>query len=96
MSNDYNAQEVLHMKANLGQIICGLVVLKNGGSFVTKQYTYFHPTTIAYIAVLYCMKNYTRNKEMVYVLYALSAILSTIYCLYSSFIFLMLHAIMIN
>lgn len=46
---DYNAQEMEHAKANMGQIISGLMTLKPGGSFITKQYTFFESVTISII-----------------------------------------------
>jgi hypothetical protein len=52
VSHDYNAQEVLHMHANFGQIIAGIAMLADGGNLVTKQYTFFHPSTISMIAIL--------------------------------------------
>ncbi len=52
VSEDYNKQEELHMLANFGQIISGLYLLQDGGNLITKQYTYFHPSTIAMIALL--------------------------------------------
>lgn len=51
-SSDYNNQETLHAKANLGQILTGLNVLKNGGVLITKQYTYFEPFTVSLIGCL--------------------------------------------
>lgn len=47
VSCDYNNQETLHQTANIGQILSGLLTLKPGGSFITKQYTFFEPTTVA-------------------------------------------------
>lgn len=41
VSEDYNKQEYFHQRANLGQIACGIAVLKSGGNFITKQYSYF-------------------------------------------------------
>jgi hypothetical protein len=49
VSSDYNNQELIHLQANIGQIISGLITLKIGGSFVTKQYTFFEPITISII-----------------------------------------------
>ena len=34
--NNYNSQEYYHVKPNIGQILTGLLVLKKGGSMVTK------------------------------------------------------------
>ena len=52
VSSDYNKQEELHAHANLGQIITGLLVLKKGGSLLTKQYTYFEPFTVSLMGAL--------------------------------------------
>lgn len=48
-SLDYNNQEITHAYANIGQILSGLVTLKPGGCFITKQYSYFEPITISVI-----------------------------------------------
>ena len=50
--SDYNNQEIDHIHANYGQIYTGLVVLKNGGNFVTKQYTFFEDLSINIIGIL--------------------------------------------
>jgi hypothetical protein len=54
-SSDYNNQELLQSYGNVGQILTGLLVLKKGGNFITKQFTFFEPITISimYIASLY-------------------------------------------
>jgi 23S rRNA U2552 (ribose-2'-O)-methylase RlmE/FtsJ len=52
VSKDYNKQEYLHMHANIGQILTGLLVLKKGGSMITKQYTCFENTTVSVIHAL--------------------------------------------
>lgn len=49
VSSDYANQELLHSIANIGQIISGLLTLKTGGHFVTKQYTIFEPISISII-----------------------------------------------
>ncbi len=46
VSNDYNNQELIQCPANIGQIISGLLTLKKGGCFITKQFTTFEPITI--------------------------------------------------
>lgn len=51
VSNDYNNQELIQAQANIGQILTGLLVLKKGGSFITKQYTTFEPTTVSVMYV---------------------------------------------
>jgi cap2 methyltransferase len=52
VSSDYNRQEEFHAHANLGQIIYGLVSLKQGGSMVTKQYTYYLPFTASLMGIM--------------------------------------------
>lgn len=52
VSSDYNNQEKLHMPANIGQILCGLLSLQVGGCMITKQYTYFNPTNISIVGGL--------------------------------------------
>ena len=47
VSSDYNNQEKIQHQANIGQILSGLLTLKKGGCFITKQYTTMEPTTIA-------------------------------------------------
>ena len=47
VSSDYNNQELIQLPANIGQIISGLLTLKKGGSFITKQYTTFEPATVS-------------------------------------------------
>lgn len=47
VSSDYNNQELIQLPANIGQILTGLLTLKKGGSFVTKQYTTFEPATVS-------------------------------------------------
>lgn len=47
VSSDYNNQELLQAPANIGQILSGLLVLKKGGSLITKQYTTFEPITLS-------------------------------------------------
>ena len=48
-AEDYNNQELIQAPANIGQILSGLLTLKKGGSFITKQYTIFEPITISVI-----------------------------------------------
>lgn len=47
VSSDYNNQELIQLPANIGQILTGLLTLKRGGSFITKQYTTFEPATVS-------------------------------------------------
>lgn len=48
---EYNNQEILHSHHLLGQIVCGIVCLQQGGSFVVKCYTAFEMFTIHCILV---------------------------------------------
>jgi cap2 methyltransferase len=41
VSADYGRQEELTAVLNFGQVICGILALAPGGSFITKQYTFF-------------------------------------------------------
>ena len=50
--NDYNNQEKDHIHANYGQIYSGLMLLKNGGNLLTKQYTFFENLNINIIGIL--------------------------------------------
>ncbi len=52
VSSDYNNQELLQMPANIGQILTGVLTLKQGGAFITKQYTAFDMTTISVMFAL--------------------------------------------
>ncbi len=52
VSSDYNNQELLQMPANVGQILSGILTLKRGGCFITKQYTAFDMTTISVMFAL--------------------------------------------
>lgn len=45
VSEDFNNQDVLNTPVNLGQIICGLLTLKKGGMFITKQYNFTNSAT---------------------------------------------------
>jgi 23S rRNA U2552 (ribose-2'-O)-methylase RlmE/FtsJ len=55
VSSDYNNQESLQLPANIGQIISGLVTLRKGGAFITKQYTTFEPSTVS---VMYAVSQF--------------------------------------
>ena len=52
VSQDYNAQETLHITAHYGQLLCGLMVLKPGGHMVVKQFTMFHETNLSNLAIM--------------------------------------------
>lgn len=51
VSPDYNRQEELTARINLGQIVTGLLSLRAGGNLVTKTYTFTHPFSVSVIAV---------------------------------------------
>ena len=52
VSQNYNEQERLHVRGNIAQILSGLLVLKKGGSMITKQYTAFEPITLSIMYLL--------------------------------------------
>ena len=52
VSKDPNAQEKLQLQPNIGQVLSGLLTLKNGGNQITKQYMFFEPRTISLFALL--------------------------------------------
>ena len=52
VTGNYDKQEEIQLQANIGQILTGIVVLKKGGSLVTKQYTIFHSQNLSVIALL--------------------------------------------
>jgi 16S rRNA G966 N2-methylase RsmD len=41
VSSDYSKQEIFHLRPNLGQICCSLFTLEQGGTQITKQFTFF-------------------------------------------------------
>jgi len=45
-------QETTHARAHFGQILLGLLLLKRGAMCILKQYTFAHPATISYLALL--------------------------------------------
>lgn len=49
---DYNFQEAINARGNLGQVLMGLLVLRHGGTFLTKQYTHFSSFTMSLIAIV--------------------------------------------
>lgn len=67
VSIDYNEQETIHSPVNLGQVVSGLIVLKKGGTLITKQYTYFTGFTISLMGYL------TRYFEKLYVVKPLTS-----------------------
>lgn len=52
VASNYSDQEGLHMFANFGQIIYGLAILAEGGSLITKQYTFFNCANISMMYLL--------------------------------------------
>jgi hypothetical protein len=52
VSSNYNAQEELHARANLGQILMGIALVKTGGTMITKQYTCHTAFTATLISCL--------------------------------------------
>jgi hypothetical protein len=52
VSQDYNNQEVLSAKGNLGQILYGLLVIANGGWMITKQFTMHSDFTLTMMYLL--------------------------------------------
>jgi cap2 methyltransferase len=52
VSGDYSKQEESTLRLNFGQILCGLLSLNVGGSFVTKQYTFFMRLNRQLIAIM--------------------------------------------
>lgn len=52
VSTDYNNQELLQLPVNIGQIISGLITLRKGGCFMTKQYTTFESSTVSVMYAL--------------------------------------------
>jgi len=55
VSEDYNNQEILQAPANIGQIVSGIMTLKKGGCFITKQYTTFESVTIS---IMYAVSSF--------------------------------------
>jgi hypothetical protein len=51
VAEKYNNQEILHMRANVGQIMLCLKTLAQGGNCVIKHYTFFEDFTLAYLMV---------------------------------------------
>ena len=49
---DLNNQETLETPLNLGQVICGLVSLKNGGHLVCKMFLFFSKFNMSLLSIL--------------------------------------------
>ncbi len=55
-TQNYNMQETINMQLHLGQMICGFLSTKKGGSMVLKQYSWFTPrlqSMIVYMSSLF-------------------------------------------
>jgi 23S rRNA U2552 (ribose-2'-O)-methylase RlmE/FtsJ len=52
IGEEYESQEISHIKFNAGQVLSGLLVLKKGGNLVIKQYTCFETHTLNILIVL--------------------------------------------
>ena len=52
IDGDYDNQEEKTLRLNFGQIICGLMCLKEGGTLITKQYTFFQGFTRSLIIAM--------------------------------------------
>lgn len=57
VGDDYDQQEDLNKYIDLGQLLCGLLVLAPGGNLVVKQYTFFRAYTISNIEI--CRRLFT-------------------------------------
>jgi len=51
-TDDYDNQERVHLLAQFGQDVSGLRILKKGGNFMTKRFTFFQPFTISWLRVI--------------------------------------------
>ena len=49
---EYHMQEAINAKGNLGQALMGLLVLRIGGDYLTKQYTHYSSFTVSLIGIL--------------------------------------------
>lgn len=52
VSSDFQSGEKLTYAINYGQVLCGLLTLGQGGTLLTKQYTFFLPETRGLLALL--------------------------------------------
>jgi 23S rRNA U2552 (ribose-2'-O)-methylase RlmE/FtsJ/DNA-binding FrmR family transcriptional regulator len=60
-SKQYNDAEDLHMNGQLGQFLCAMAVLKNGGSAVFRMFTFFRKFSIS---LLYMMTVVFKSVEV--------------------------------
>lgn len=51
-ADDFNNQEGLNALPHLGQDLAGLLMLKQGGNFVVKHYTFFSSYSVSLMIVL--------------------------------------------
>lgn len=51
IGTQYNKQEILHMRANAGQILMCLNILEEGGNCIIKHYTFFEEFTLSYLTM---------------------------------------------
>lgn len=51
-SNNYDKEEEAHLRANVAQILTALLVLKPGGSSITKQFTFMTSLLISVMGIL--------------------------------------------
>jgi 23S rRNA U2552 (ribose-2'-O)-methylase RlmE/FtsJ len=49
---NYGEEETVQLHANIGQIASVLLMLKKGGTSITKMYSYFEPLTVSLFAVV--------------------------------------------
>ena len=52
VNEDYNKQEEINAKLDLGQVLSGFMTLAEGGSSVTKHYMFTYPNSISLIAIM--------------------------------------------
>jgi hypothetical protein len=51
VEEEYTKQEEINAKLNLGQVLCGLLTLAEGGISITKQYMFTYPHTLSLICI---------------------------------------------
>ena len=52
VDEEYEKQEEINAKLNLGQVLCGLLTLADHGTLITKQYMFTYDFTISLIVIL--------------------------------------------
>jgi hypothetical protein len=64
-AGQYHIQEAMNAKPNLGQVLFGLLVLRQGGAFITKQYYHFSTFTMSLVLlVAMCFDEVFLHKPM--------------------------------